>query len=159
MDIYVGNLAWATNDDSLRAAFEAYGEVTSARVVVDHASRRSKGFGFVEMPNEEEAKAAVEALNGSELDGRQIRANESQGMRREGGFGGRGPRREGRPPRRGGFGSREGGFGGRGSRREGGYGERRGYGDRGPRREGGRDGNFSGPRNSRRPAQPRESQW
>lgn len=174
MDIYVGNLAWATNDDSLRAAFEAYGEVTSARVVVDHASRRSKGFGFVEMPNEEEAKAAVEALNGSELDGRQIRANESQGMRREGEAGGRGGfRREGRPPRReGGYGERrgygdrgprrEGGFGDRGPRREGGFGERRGYGDRSPRREGGfggRGGNFSGPRSPRRPAQPRESQW
>jgi RNA recognition motif-containing protein len=177
MDIYVGNLAWATNDESLRAAFAAYGEVTSARVVVDRMSHRSKGFGFVEMPNEEEAAAAVAALNGAELDGRQIRANESQnkdfkreggnggrgGFRREGGFGGRGARREGgfggRGPRR------EGGFGGdRGSRREGGF----GGGDRGSRREGGfggrgarREGGFGGrgPRDSRRPAQPRESQW
>ena len=65
MDIYVGNLAYATDDESLRAAFAAYGEVTSARVVTDRMTNRSKGFGFVEMPNEDEANAAIAALNGA----------------------------------------------------------------------------------------------
>lgn len=83
MDIYVGNLAYATNDDGLRAAFEAYGEVTSARVVTDRVTGRSKGFGFVEMPNEEQANAAIAALNGQPLDGRPVRVNESQPKPRE----------------------------------------------------------------------------
>ena len=92
MDIYVGNLAYATTDDGLRAAFAAYGEVTSARVVKDRMTERSKGFGFVEMPDRTQAQAAVDALNGSDLDGRPIRVNESQPKprqeRRGGGFGG-----------------------------------------------------------------------
>ena len=107
MDIYVGNLAYATDDEGLRAAFAAFGEVSSARVVTDRMTGRSKGFGFVEMPNVDEANAAIAALNGSELDGRQIRANESQPKPREerrGGFGGygrgpRGPRRDFGGPR------------------------------------------------------------
>ena len=92
MDIYVGNLAYATTDEGLRAAFAAYGEVTSARVVTDRMNGRSKGFGFVEMPDRAQAQAAVDALNGQPLDGRPIRVNESQpkprGERRGGGFGG-----------------------------------------------------------------------
>ena len=98
MDIYVGNLAYATTDEGLRAAFAAFGEVTSARVVTDRMTGRSKGFGFVEMPNGEQAQAAVEALNGKELDGRPLRVNESQPKPREerrggrGGYGDRGPR-------------------------------------------------------------------
>ena len=99
MDSYCGNLAYATTDDALKTAFAAYGEVTSARVVTDRMTGRSKGFGFVEMPNEDEANAAVAALNGHELDGRSIRVNPSQPK----------PPREGR---RGGRGGR-GGFGGR----------------------------------------------
>ena len=63
MDIYCGNLAYATTDDGLKAAFAAYGEVTSARVVKDRMTERSKGFGFVEMPNDAEAQAAIDALN------------------------------------------------------------------------------------------------
>ena len=94
MDIYCGNLAYATTDDGLKAAFAAYGDVTSARVVTDRMTGRSKGFGFVEMPNAEQATAAIAALNGHELDGRPIRVNESQPKpreEREGGFrGGRG---------------------------------------------------------------------
>ena len=98
MDIYVGNLAYATTDDGLKAAFAAYGEVTSARVVTDRTSGRSKGFGFVEMPNREQAQAAIDALNGQPLDGRPVRVNESQpkpprtdrGDRRGGGRGGYG---------------------------------------------------------------------
>ena len=70
MDIYVGNLAYATTDDGLKAAFAAYGEVTSARVVTDRMTGRSKGFGFVEMPDRAQAQAAIDALNGQPLDGR-----------------------------------------------------------------------------------------
>lgn len=103
MDIYCGNLAYATTDEGLKAAFAAYGEVTSARVVTDRMNNRSKGFGFVEMPNAEEANAAIAALNGQELDGRPIRVNESQpkprGDRRGGGRGGRGGRDRDRGPR------------------------------------------------------------
>ena len=83
MDIYCGNLAYATTDDGLKAAFAAYGEVTSARVVTDSMNGRSKGFGFVEMPNREEAQKAIDALNGQELDGRPIRVNESNPKPRE----------------------------------------------------------------------------
>lgn len=110
MDIYVGNLAYATNDDALRSAFGQFGTVESARVVVDRMTGRSKGFGFVEMTSAEEAQAAIAALNGQDLDGRTLRVNESQpkpeGSRREGGF---------RPPRRdGGFRSERSGGGDRG---------------------------------------------
>lgn len=110
MDIYVGNLAYSTTDDGLKAAFAAFGEVTSARVVTDRMSGRSKGFGFVEMPDHTQAEAAINALNGQELDGRTIRVNESQPKPRgERGGGGRG-----------GFGGgRGGGYGGgSGGRRE-----------------------------------------
>ena len=103
MDIYVGNLAYATTDEGLKAAFEPYGDVTSARVVTDRMTGRSKGFGFVEMPNREQAQAAVDALNGKPLDGRPLRVNESQPKPREerrgGGYGGGG---------RGGYGRRRG---------------------------------------------------
>ena len=115
MDIYCGNLAYATTDEGLKAAFAAYGEVTSARVVTDRMTGRSKGIGFVEMPNAEQAEAAIAALNGSEMDGRPIRVNESQPKPQDdrrgggrGGFGGRGGRGGGR----GGFGGGRGGFGG-----------------------------------------------
>jgi RNA recognition motif-containing protein len=118
MDIYVGNLAYSTNDDSLKAAFGAYGEVTSARVVTDRMTGRSKGFGFVEMPDRTQAQAAIDALNGKELDGRALRVNESQPKPREerrsggGGGGGFGGGRGGA-----GGGRSGGGFGG-GERRE-----------------------------------------
>ena len=108
MEIYVGNLAYATTDDGLKAAFAAFGEVTASRVVTDRMTGRSKGFGFVTMPDATQAQAAIDALNGKELDGRTVRVNESQPKPREE-RGGRG---------RGGFG-----------------GGRRDYGDRGPRRE------------------------
>ena len=95
MEIYVGNLAYATTDDGLKAAFAQFGEVTSARVVTDRMTGRSKGFGFVEMPDRAQAQAAIDALNGQELDGRPLRVNESQPKprgERRGGFGG--PRRD-----------------------------------------------------------------
>ena len=78
MDIYVGNLAYSTTDDALQQLFAEYGNVASARVCVDRMSGRSKGFGFVEMPDENVAKNAIEAINGRELDGRTLRVNESQ---------------------------------------------------------------------------------
>lgn len=118
MDIYCGNLAYATTDDGLKAAFAAYGEVTSARVVTDRMTGRSKGFGFVEMPNAEQAEAAIAALNGSEMDGRPIRVNQSQPKPQDdrrggrGGFGGGRGGRGGFGGGRGGFGGGRGGFGG-----------------------------------------------
>ena len=131
MDIYVGNLAYATDDESLRAAFAAYGEVTSARVVTDRMTNRSKGFGFVEMPNEDEANAAIAALNGAEPDGRPLRVNESQPKPRA--------ERPRRPYGGGGYGDRpRRPYGDRpyGDRPRGGRGPRGGYGDRGPPRGG-----------------------
>lgn len=121
MDIYVGNLAYSTNDESLRSAFAAYGEVASARVVSDRMTGRSKGFGFVEMPDRTQAQAAIDALNGKELDGRTLRVNESQPKPREerrgGGFGGGAGGFGGGAG--GGFrGGRGGAGGGRGERRE-----------------------------------------
>ncbi len=109
MEIYVGNLAYATTDDGLKAAFAAFGEVTAVRVVTDRMTGRSKGFGFVTMPDDTQAQAAIDALNGHDLDGRTVRVNESQPKPREerrgsfrndrGGFRDRdrrGPRRESR---------------------------------------------------------------
>jgi RNA recognition motif-containing protein len=76
--LFVGSLPWAINDDGLKQAFSAYGKVVSATVVMDRRSGRSKGFGFVEMENDSEAKAAIDALNGSELNGRNIVVNEAK---------------------------------------------------------------------------------
>ena len=77
MNIYVGSLHFKMNEAELREAFEEYGEVTSAKIIIDKYSGKSKGFGFVEMPNEEEAKKAIEELNGAEVSGRTIIVNES----------------------------------------------------------------------------------
>ena len=76
--LFVGSLAWATTDDSLKDFFSGAGTVVSANVIVDRETGRSKGFGFVEMSSDEEAKAAVEQLNGKELDGRPIVVNEAR---------------------------------------------------------------------------------
>jgi len=78
MNIYVGNLSYSTDDAGLRAAFEAFGTVSSAQVITDRETGRSRGFGFVEMPDDEEAKAAIAALNGQELDGRTLNVNEAR---------------------------------------------------------------------------------
>lgn len=77
MNLYVRNLAWAITDAELRQAFAIYGEVASARVVYDRETGRSKGFGFVQMVNQADALAAIEALNGSELQGRMLRISEA----------------------------------------------------------------------------------
>jgi RNA recognition motif-containing protein len=70
--IFVGSLPYTTTSDELKAMFAAFGEVATASVVMDKFTGRSRGFGFVEMPNDEEAKAAIEKLNGSDLDGRNL---------------------------------------------------------------------------------------
>ena len=90
MNIYVGNLSYSTDNDSLRAAFEAFGDVRSASVIMDRDTGRSRGFGFVEMDDEDKAKAAIEGMNGTELDGRNLTVNEARPRteRRGGGGGG-----------------------------------------------------------------------
>jgi len=76
--LFIGSLAWATTDDSLRDFFASVGTVVSANVIMDRDTNRSKGFGFVEMSSDEEAKKAVEELNGKDLDGRAIVVNEAR---------------------------------------------------------------------------------
>jgi RNA recognition motif-containing protein len=78
MNIYVGNLSWQMTDEDLRTLFEQYGSVTSAKIVKDKVSGRSKGFGFVEMPDESEAQNALSSLYESEVLGRKIIVNEAQ---------------------------------------------------------------------------------
>lgn len=78
MNIYVGNLSWEVSDDDLRGFFGEFGEVTSAAVIKDKFSGRSRGFGFVEMPKQEEAEAAIKALDGKDMKGRDVRVNEAR---------------------------------------------------------------------------------
>jgi len=78
MKLFVGNLSWGVDDDMLNEAFGAYGAVDSATVVADRQTGRSRGFGFVEMGDSDEARAAIEALNGTELDGRELRIDEAR---------------------------------------------------------------------------------
>ena len=77
-NLFVGSLAWATTEESLKFHFETVGAVESAVIIMDKMTGRSKGFGFVEMSTEDEAKAAVEQLNGKELDGRELVVNEAR---------------------------------------------------------------------------------
>ena len=111
-NIYVANLPYSTGDDELRQAFEAHGAVDKATVIKDRDTGRSRGFGFVEMANDDEANAAIEAMNGSEMDGRPLTVNEARP----------------RAPRSGGGG---GGYGGGGGNRGGGGGYGGGGGNRG----------------------------
>lgn len=78
MNIYVGNLLYQMTDDELKAAFQVYGEVVSARIITDRDTGRSKGFGFVEMQDSNQAQAAIDALNGSDLNGRNVTVNEAR---------------------------------------------------------------------------------
>ena len=80
-NIYVGNLPYGTTDAKLQETFESFGSVDRAKVIMDRVSGRSRGFGFVEMSNSEEAEAAIEGLNGSELDGRTLVVNEARPKR------------------------------------------------------------------------------
>ena len=124
MNIYVGNLSWNLKDQDLSNLFASHGEVVSAKIVTDKFTNRSKGFGFVEMSNDEQALAAITALNGSEVDGRGIVVNESRPKPEGGGdgfkkrsFGGGG----------GGGGYKGGGSGGGGGYKGGGSGGGGGY--------------------------------
>jgi RNA recognition motif-containing protein len=76
--IYVGNLPYTITEDELRDAFAAHGEVSSAKIIIDRDTNRSKGFGFVEMPDSGAASAAIEAMNGQSLQGRDLRVNEAR---------------------------------------------------------------------------------
>ena len=91
--LYVGNLPYDTSDKDLEGMFKSHGNVTSAKVIKDRDSGRSKGFGFVEMSSDGEAKAAIDALNGSEIAGRALTVNEAR-PREEGGGGGGGGNRD-----------------------------------------------------------------
>jgi RNA recognition motif-containing protein len=89
MNIYVGNLLHEANEDDLRQAFEAFGQVTSAKIITDKYTGDSRGFGFVEMPDHQEAKAALSGLDGKDLKGRTLKVNEARPREnRQGGFGG-----------------------------------------------------------------------
>lgn len=134
--LYVGNLPYSVTDDSLRAAFAPHGEVVSASVVMDRATGRSRGFGFVEMSSSEQAEKATQAMNGALLDGRPLTVNEARERAPRGAGGPGGPR--------GGFGGDRGGF--RGGDRGGFSGDRGGGfgGDRGGGFGGDRGGGFGG---------------
>lgn len=90
MNIYVGNLSFNLTEEDLRTAFGAYGTVEKAAIITDKMSGQSRGFGFVEMPNREEAVKAIEGLNGKDLKGRNLKVNEAQPRPAGGGGGGRG---------------------------------------------------------------------
>lgn len=97
MNIYVGNLSYDITEEELKQAFDAFGQVESVKIIKDNYSGRSKGFGFVEMPDGSEAQSAINDLNGKELKGRTLNINEAR------------PRTEGRGGERGGGGRRGGG--------------------------------------------------
>jgi RNA recognition motif-containing protein len=127
--LYVGNLPYSVRDGDLEQSFGQFGAVTSAKVMMERDTGRSKGFGFVEMGSDAEAQAAIAGMNGAPLGGRNLVVNEARPM-------------EPRPPRSGGFGGgREGGGGGYGGGREGGGG---GGGFRSPYGGGGRSGGGGG---------------
>jgi RNA recognition motif-containing protein len=97
MNIYVGNLSPEVTEDDLRSAFEAYGQVTSVKVIKDKFTGEPRGFGFIEMPGKQEAKSAMDGLNTTELKGKSIIVNEARERtdKRRGGSGGSGRRRSG----------------------------------------------------------------
>lgn len=78
MKLYVGNLSYSVNEEDLRTAFGQYGTLDSVDVILDRNTGRSKGFGFIQMGNDDEAKAAIEGLNGKDLDGRSLNVNEAR---------------------------------------------------------------------------------
>lgn len=116
MNIFVAKLSWDTQEDDLREAFEEFGTVDSVKIILDKFTGRSKGFGFVEMPNDEEGEAAIADLNDAELDGRTIVVKKAEPREDRGGRGGGGRGRGGY-----GGGGGRGGYGGGGGGR-GGYG-------------------------------------
>jgi RNA recognition motif-containing protein len=124
MNIYVGNLSWTMTDDDLNSMFSPFGEVTSAKILKDKMNGRSKGFGFVEMPNADEAQTAISNLNDTEVQGRKIIVNESQPRPEGSGGGGGGYKKRSFGGGSGGGGGykKSGGYGGGGGRGGGGYG-------------------------------------
>ena len=108
--IFVGNLSFSSTEGDIRELFEQYGTVDSVAILTDRDTGRSRGFGFVEMGNDGEATAAIQALNGADINGRPLTVNEARPKldTRGGGGGGGGPRRGG-PRREGGYGDRGGG--------------------------------------------------
>jgi RNA recognition motif-containing protein len=139
--LYVGNLAYSVRDDSLQQAFGEFGTVTSAKVMMDRETGRSKGFGFVEMGSDAEAQAAINGMNGQALEGRAIVVNEARPREeRPGGFGGGG--RSGGGGYGGGGGGYGGGAGGGGGRSP--YGGGGGGGGRSPYGGGGGGGRSGG---------------
>ncbi|MCY7370430.1 MAG: RNA-binding protein [Polaromonas sp.] len=128
--LYVGNLPYSVRDEDLQQSFGQFGAVTSAKVMMERDTGRSKGFGFVEMGSDAEAQAAINGMNGQPLGGRSVVVNEARPM-------------EARPPRTGGFGGGGGGYGGgAGGGGGGGYG---GGGGSGGRSGGGEGGGFRSP--------------
>ena len=149
MNIYVGNLSWSMTDDDLSNLFSQYGSVTSAKILKEKNTGRSKGFGFVEMEDDEAAKTAIATLNESEVQGRKLIVNESQ-PRPEGsnGGGGGGYKKSGGGGYGGGGRSGGGGYGGGGGRSGGGggYGGGRsggGYGGGGGYKSNGGNGGYN----------------
>jgi len=140
--LYVGNLAYSVRDDSLHQAFSQYGTVTSAKVMMDRDTGRSKGFGFVEMGTDAEAQAAINGMNGQAIEGRAIVVNEARPRedRGFGGGGGSGGGGGGRGGYGGGGGTGGGGGGGRSPYGGGGGGGRGGYGGGGGSSGSGRGG-------------------
>lgn len=139
--LYVGNLAYSVRDDSLMQAFSQFGTVTSAKVMMDRETGRSKGFGFVEMGSDAEAQAAINGMNGQALEGRNVVVNEARPREDRpggggGGYGGGGGGRGGYGGGGGGYGGGGGGYGGGGG--GGGYGGGGGGGGRSPYGGGGR---------------------
>ena len=129
MDIYVGNLPFKTNEDGLRELFAQHGSVSSAKVVADFETGRSKGFGFVTMDNDEEGNNAIAALDGSSIEGRPLKVNQARPRTERRPFEGGGQGGGFRPQRRPGGGGGGGDRGFRGNREggQGGYGRRGGY--------------------------------
>ncbi|MCB9779264.1 MAG: RNA-binding protein [Alphaproteobacteria bacterium] len=140
--LFVGGLAWATDDEGLRAAFETFGELTEAKVIRERDTGRSRGFGFIGFANDEDAEKARTEMDGAELDGRTIRVNEAEDRRGGGGGGGGGGGRGGRGGGRGGFGGGGGGRGGSRGGRGGGGGGRGGSRGGGGGRDGGGGGGY-----------------
>jgi cold-inducible RNA-binding protein len=131
VNIYVGNLSHEANEDSLREAFEAFGQVESVNIIKDRFSGESRGFGFVEMPSKQEAEKAIEEMNGKDLMGRAVNVNEAR------------PKTNRRDSRGGGGGGGRGGYGGGGGGRGG---SRGGSGGGGGGRGGSRGGSGGGGR-------------
>ena len=78
MNIYIGNISYSIDEQELGQIFSEYGEVSSAKIIMDRVTGRSKGFGFVEMPNKNEGQQAIDSLEGKEIDGRKLRVNEAR---------------------------------------------------------------------------------